>query len=135
MADETTVTALPLTFYGSGIILSHRASMGETIVTKPTVDLLQGTLDVLVLKTLSWGPRHGYAVARWLQQITDDVLQIEEGSLYPALHRLERRGWVESEWGVSENNRRAKFYRVTAEGRRQRQAESSTWTTVSQAGS
>jgi transcriptional regulator len=97
------------------------------------VDLLQGTLDVLVLKTLSWGPMHGYGVARWLQQATDDVLQIEEGSLYPALHRLERRGWVESEWGVSENNRRAKYYRITAEGRRQLRAESSTWTTFSQA--
>jgi PadR family transcriptional regulator len=97
------------------------------------VDLLQGTLDVLVLKTLSWGPMHGYAVARWLQQVTDDVLQIEEGSLYPALHRLERRGWVESEWGVSENNRRAKYYRITTEGRRQLRAEASTWTTFSQA--
>jgi transcriptional regulator len=96
-------------------------------VSKPAVDLLQGTLDVLVLKTLSWRPMHGYAVARWLQQVTDDVLQIEEGSLYPALHRLERRGWV------SENNRRAKYYRVTAEGRRQLRAESSTWTAFSQA--
>jgi len=99
----------------------------------PPVELLQGTLDVLVLKTLSWGPMHGYAVARWLQRVTDDVLQIEEGSLYPALHRLERRGWVESEWGVSENNRRAKFYSLTAEGRRHLRAESSTWTTFSQA--
>jgi len=99
----------------------------------PPVELLQGTLDVLVLKTLSWGPMHGYAVARWLQQVTDDVLQIEEGSLYPALHRLERRAWVESEWGVSENNRRAKFYSLTAEGRRHLRAESSMWTTFSQA--
>ena len=99
----------------------------------PEVDLLQGTLDVLVLKTLSWGPMHGYAVARWLQQVTDDVLRIEEGSLYPALHRLERRGWVESEWGLSENNRTAKYYRITIEGRRQLRAEASTWTTFSQA--
>jgi PadR family transcriptional regulator, regulatory protein PadR len=106
-------------------------SLWGTDVTKPAVDLLQGTLDVLVLKTLSWGPMHGYAVARWLQQVTDDVLRIEEGSLYPALHRLERRGWVESEWGVSENNRRAKFYRVTAEGRRQLRVEASTWTAFS----
>ena len=97
----------------------------------PEVDLLQGTLDVLVLKTLSWGTRHGYAVARWLQQVTDDVLRIEEGSLYPALHRLERRGWVESEWGLSENNRKAKYYRITTEGRRQLRAEASTWTTFS----
>jgi transcriptional regulator len=102
-------------------------------MSQPAVDLLQGTLDVLVLKTLSWGPMHGYAVARWLQQATDDVLQIEEGSLYPALHRLERRGWVESEWGLSENNRRAKYYRITTEGRRQLRAESSTWRTFSAA--
>jgi PadR family transcriptional regulator PadR len=69
-----------------------------------TLDLLQGTLDLLVLKTLSWGPAHGYSVARWIQQLTDDVLQVGEGSLYPALHRLEERGWVESEWQRSENN-------------------------------
>lgn len=102
------------------------------MATSP-VDLLQGTLDVMILKTLSWGPRHGYAVARGLQQLTEDVLRIEEGSLYPALHRLERRGWVESDWGLSENNRRAKYYKLTAEGRRQLRAEASTWATVSQA--
>jgi len=96
-------------------------------VTKPTVDLLQGTLDVLVLKTLTWGPMHGYAIARWIQHVTDDVLQIEEGSLYPALHRAERKGWIESEWGTSENNRRAKFYKLTTDGRRQLRAESATW--------
>jgi transcriptional regulator len=102
-------------------------------VATSSVDLLQGTLDVMILKTLSWGPRHGYAVARGLQQLTEDVLRIEEGSLYPALHRLERRGWVESDWGLSENNRRAKYYKLTAEGRRQLRAEASTWATVSQA--
>ena len=102
-------------------------------MSKPTVDLLQGTLDVLVLKTLSWGPMHGYAVARWLQQSPEADLQSAAGSRSPALPRLARRGWVESEWGVSENNRRAKFYRVTAEGRRQLRAEASTWTTFSQA--
>ena len=99
----------------------------------PSIDLLQGTLDVLVLKALSWGPLHGYGVARWLQQTTDDVLSIEEGSLYPALHRMERRGWIASEWGLSENNRRAKYYKLTAEGRRQLRAESSTWSVFSQA--
>ena len=99
----------------------------------PPIDLLQGTLDVLVLKTLSWGPRHGYSVARGLLQLTDDVLQIEEGSLYPALHRMERRGWVESEWGLSENNRRAKYYRLTSLGRKQLRTESSTWSVFSQA--
>ena len=97
------------------------------------VELLQGTLDVLVLKTLSWGPMHGYAVARWLRQVSDDVLQVEEGSLYPALHRMERRGWVASEWGLSENNRRAKYYRLTAEGRRQLRAEAGTWATFATA--
>lgn len=97
------------------------------------VDLLQGTLDVLVLKTLSWGPMHGYAVARSLQQLTDDVLRIEEGSLYPALHRMERRGWVASDWGLSENNRRARYYRLTAEGRKQLRTEASTWSVFSQA--
>ena len=107
--------------------------LGETTLPAPSIDLLQGTLDVLVLKTLSWGPRHGYAVARGLQQLTDDVLQIEEGSLYPALHRMERRGWVESEWGLSENNRRAKYYKLTTEGRKQLRAEASTWSTFSTA--
>src|ERR1041385_4909498 len=87
----------------------------------------------MVLKTLTWGPQHGYAIARWIQQVTDDVLQIEEGSLYPALHRAERRGWIESEWGASENNRRAKFYRLTTEGRRQLRAESASWSTFAQA--
>ncbi len=82
------------------------------------MDLLQGTLDVLILKALSWGPLHGYAVVRWIGQRTEDALRIEEGALYPALHRMEQRGWIEAEWGVSENNRRAKFYRLTDEGKR-----------------
>ena len=99
---------------------------------KTDLDLLQGTLDVLILKTLSWGkPLHGYAIARWLQQVTDDVLRIEEGSLYPALHRAERKGWVESEWGLSENNRRAKYYKLTPDGRKQLRAEASTWSVFS----
>jgi transcriptional regulator len=91
------------------------------------IDLLQGTLDLMILKTLSWGPMHGYAVARWLQRVTDDVLRVEEGTLYPALHRLEEQGWVESEWGVSENNRRAKFYRLTGDGRQQLRAQLGDW--------
>ena len=93
----------------------------------PNLDLLQGTLDLLVLKTLSWGPAHGYSVARWIQQLTHDVLTVGEGSLYPALHRLEERGWLESEWRKSENNRKAKFYRLTLKGRAQLRAESATW--------
>ena len=91
------------------------------------MDLLQGTLDVLILKTLSWGPLHGYAVVRWISQRTEEALRIEEGALYPALHRMEQRGWIEAEWGVSENNRRAKFYRLTDEGRRQLNAEAESW--------
>ena len=91
------------------------------------LDLIQGTLDVLVLKTLTWGPRHGYAIARWIAQTTDDVLRVEEGALYPALHRLEKRGLVESEWGVSENNRKAKYYQLTTAGRRQLRAQSTAW--------
>ena len=96
-------------------------SMGKTI------DLLQGTLDLLVLKTLSWGPAHGYAVARWIQHLTSEVLTVGEGSLYPALHRLEERGWIDSEWQISEHNRRAKFYRLTTRGRQQLRAETATW--------
>jgi len=92
------------------------------------VELLQGTLDVLVLKAVSWGPAHGYGVARWLQDVTDDALRIEEGSLYPALHRLEKRGFVEASWGLSENNRKAKYYRITARGRQQLREEASSCT-------
>lgn len=91
------------------------------------LELLQGTLDVLILKTLSWGPRHGYAVARWLYDSSGDVLRVEEGALYPALHRLERRGWIESEWGLSENNRRAKYYQLTRKGRQQLRVKATTW--------
>jgi PadR family transcriptional regulator, regulatory protein PadR len=91
------------------------------------LELLRGTLDVLILKTLSWGPAHGYAIADWIETVTGDALQIEEGSLYPALHRLEKRGWIESEWGLSDNNRRAKYYRLTSRGRRELQAEASSW--------
>ena len=97
------------------------------MATAATLDLLQGTLDLLVLKTLTWGPAHGYAVARWIQQLTGDVLQVGEGSLYPALHRLEERGWIRSEWRRSEHNRRAKFYHLTPAGRRQLRAETATW--------
>ncbi|HWH52914.1 MAG TPA: PadR family transcriptional regulator [Gemmatimonadaceae bacterium] len=91
------------------------------------LDLLQGTLDLLVLKTLSWGPAHGYAIARWIEQLTADALTVGEGSLYPALHRLEEREWISSEWKLSERNRRAKFYRLTVRGRQQLRAETATW--------
>ena len=98
-----------------------------------SLDLLQGTLDVLVLKTLSWGPRHGYAVARWIAETTDDALVVEEGALYTALHRLEKRGLVESEWGLSENNRRAKFYQLTRDGRTALRSETARWTAYAEA--
>jgi PadR family transcriptional regulator PadR len=95
--------------------------------------LLQGTLDMLVLKALSSGPLHGYAVARRIQQHSSDALKVEEGSLYPALHRLERRGFIESEWGVSDANRRAKYYRITAAGKRELKASTAEWKKLSDA--
>ena len=93
-----------------------------------SVDLLQGTLEFLVLKTLSWGPMHGFAIARWIRKATDDALEIEEGALYPALHRMERRGWIASDWGVTENNRRAKYYEITRLGKNQLRREETSWT-------
>jgi PadR family transcriptional regulator, regulatory protein PadR len=89
-----------------------------------SVPMLQGSLDGLVLKTLTWGPMHGYGIARWIQQLTDEALRVEEGSLYAALYRMENRGWITAEWGISETNRRAKYYRLTATGRRQLARES-----------
>jgi len=90
-------------------------------------DLLQGTLAILILKALLAGPAHGYGIARWVESTTDDVLRIEEGSLYPALRRLEDRGWVRSEWGLSENNRRARFYTISAAGRTHLRSEAAQW--------
>ncbi len=91
------------------------------------LELLQGTLDVLVLKALATESRHGYAVARWIRKTTDDALQIEDGALYTALHRMHNRGWLTSEWGQSENNRKAKFYMITPAGRKHLKARSKTW--------
>ena len=96
-------------------------------MAREPLDLLQGTLDVLILKTLSWQPMHGYGVSRSIRQRTDDVLAVEDAALYQALHRLERKGWIEAEWGLSENNRRAKYYQLTAEGKRQLRTEAVTW--------
>ena len=89
--------------------------------------LLHGTLDALILKTLAGVPRHGYAIARFIEVTTDEAVVVEEGSLYPALYRMERRGWIEAEWGTSELGRRAKFYRLTEDGRAQLAAETATW--------
>ena len=91
------------------------------------LDLLRGTLDMLVLKSLIWGPRHGYAVTAWIRDTTRSELQVDDGALYGALHRLQARGWIAAEWGLSENNRRAKYYSLTTEGRRQLRAQAATW--------
>lgn len=96
-------------------------------------DLMQGTLELLILKTLSLDAMHGYGIAERIHEAADDLLKIEDGSLYPALHRMEERGWISSDWGVSENNRRAKFYKLTRAGRKQLDAESVNWERISQA--
>jgi PadR family transcriptional regulator len=94
---------------------------------KTNSDQLHGTLDMLVLKVLSAGPQHGYAIATQLERLSAEVLQVEEGSLYPALYRMEQRGWISSQWAVTENKRRARFYRLTRSGRRQLEAETESW--------
>jgi PadR family transcriptional regulator PadR len=100
-------------------------------MARTSVDLLQGTLDLIVLKALSWGPMHGFGLARWIQLTTEDVLQVEEGSLYPALYRMENRGWIKAAWALTENGRRAKYYKLTAVGRRQLAAETKSWNQLS----
>jgi PadR family transcriptional regulator PadR len=99
----------------------------------PSTDLLQGTLDLLILQTLAAGPMHGWGVAQRIQQVSNEVLQIGQGSLYPALHRLEYRGWIQADWGSSENNRRAKYYALTATGRKQLEEELESWERLSAA--
>src|SRR5688572_16265577 len=120
-------TPLPLSPDRSPAILV--ASLGErtTEMALPTEDLIQGTLDLLILKALSLQPMHGWGVALRIQQISNDALQVNQGSLYPALHKLERRGWIEAAWGVSDNNRRAKYYSLTTVGRRQLEQELANW--------
>jgi len=100
---------------------------------KDKMDLLQGTLDLLILKALKLGPMHGFGISVLIRQMSEDVLRVEQGSLYPALYRLERQGWIESEWGVSDNNRKAKFYKLTAAGRKQLAEETSNWEKLSRA--
>ena len=102
-------------------------------MAKARTDLMQGTLELLILKTLASEPMHGYGIAQRIHAVADDVLKIEDGSLYPALYRMEERGWISSEWDVSENNRRAKFYKLTRAGRKQLAAECDNWARVSQA--
>ena len=96
-------------------------------MTKPELDLLQGTFDVLVLRALSWGPMHGYAVARFIRQGSDGTFRVLDGALYTSLHRMEERGWIESEWGTSEKGKRARFYRLTAAGRRALRDQTRSW--------
>jgi len=101
------------------------------MMARAPVDLLQGTLDLIVLKALSWGPMHGFGLARWIQLTTEDALQVEEGSLYPALYRMENRGWIKAQWALTENGRRAKYYKLTAVGRRQLATETKFWDELS----
>lgn len=91
------------------------------------MQVIKGTLDIIVLKTLSWGPRHGFAIAAWIEQQFGGELELEEGALYQSLRRMEERGWIAGEWGLSENNRRARFYRLTPQGRQQLRAETASW--------
>ena len=97
------------------------------------LELIRGSLDVLILKSLVWGPLHGYAITSLIRRQSDDALLVEEGTLYPALWRLENKGWLDAEWGLSENNRKAKFYRLTTEGRRQLRRETKTWEAYAEA--
>jgi len=102
-------------------------------MVRPKNDLLQGTLTLLVLKTLAHGPRHGYGITLHIQMVSKDLLRVEEGSLYPALHRMEQDGWVSAEWGLTENNRRARYYSLTAKGRKQLAEEEKNWERLTQA--
>lgn len=97
------------------------------------LDLVRGTFDLILLKTLAWGPMHGLGVVRWIETVTHSQLQVEEGALYPALHRLEQKRWLSSEWGLTDKNRRAKYYRITARGRKQLAVETSRWSRYTEA--
>jgi PadR family transcriptional regulator, regulatory protein PadR len=114
------------------IMLSCRSKQ-ETTMASPRIDLPQGTLDLLILRTLALESLHGWAISERVQQLSTDVLQVQQGSLYPALHRLERRGWIKARWGISENNRRAKYYELTAKGRKQLDIEKDAWATITAA--
>jgi transcriptional regulator len=131
LVRETQINHFPLTFdkRKRNSVVDYRG--GHELPT--STELLQGTLDLLVLQTLATGPMHGWGVAQRIQQLSKDVLQIGQGSLYPALYRLEYKGWIKSEWGNSENNRRAKFYKLTAAGKKQLETELETWDRLSAA--
>jgi len=125
------IYALPLHLRICAPILSHKILMEPK--EPPEGEMMRDTLDMLVLKTLQKGPMHGYGIAEFIEERSEDVLRVEEGALYPALHRLELRGLLASEWGVSDNRRRAKFYRLTAAGRKQLQKDSARWGLISAA--
>jgi transcriptional regulator len=116
----------PLALLQEILYLVPVEAMGERMAEQ-RIELPQGTLDLLILRTLALGPEHGWAISERIHQVSSKVLQVQQGSLYPALHRLERRGWIKARWGASENNRRAKFYELTASGRKQLEAEKSDW--------
>jgi PadR family transcriptional regulator, regulatory protein PadR len=118
-------TISPLHFYSRGYT-THVEAEGEKM-TDRHIDLPQGTLDLLILRALAPGPQHGWAISERVQQVSSDVLKIQQGSLYPALHRLERRGWIKAQWGTSENNRRAKYYELTRSGKKQLEVEMDSW--------
>jgi PadR family transcriptional regulator, regulatory protein PadR len=109
------------------VYLSFVEVKGVAILNDERIDLPQGTLDLLILRTLAVGPQHGWAISERVQQVSSDVLRIQQGSLYPALHRLERRGWIEATWGTSDNNRRAKYYELTRTGRKRLDVETEAW--------
>ena len=109
------------------VYLSFVEVKGVVILNDERIDLPQGTLDLLILRTLAVGPQHGWAISERVQQVSSDVLRIQQGSLYPALHRLERRGWIKATWGTSDNNRRAKYYELTRTGRKQLDVETEAW--------
>lgn len=117
---------LPLRFYSIAAYTPVEAE-GDEFMPESHLDLPQGTLDLLILRTLSLGPQHGWAISERVQQVSSDVLRIRQGSLYPALHRLERRGWIRARWGVSDNNRRAKFYELTNTGKKRLDVETDAW--------
>jgi transcriptional regulator len=128
------VGALPTWLYLAREVTPIRFPIGRECVLKDRqADLLQGTLDLLILKTLALGPHHGWGVSQRIQQMSRETLQVNQGSLYPALHRLEHKGWITADWGTSENNRRAKFYKLTRKGRAQLRAERDQWARFSQA--
>lgn len=114
-------------FYKNVCILPVEAVEEEEAMPDERIDFPQGTLDLLILKTLALEPQHGWAISERIRQISSDVLQVQQGSLYPALHRLERRGWIKAKWGASDNNRRAKYYELTRSGRKQLESETEAW--------